>query len=230
MTARIFAALVLVAAFLTVGGVGTALACSCADIAAKQRMRDSDAVFTATAMAVRVDEEMLSGGQVTATLHADHVYKGDPGGEIQVVTKAEGAACGYDFVVGRRYLIFARAAGSEGLTTSLCSGNRNVPPGDRPLHPSDRTSGVTPLDPELFTALGTPRRPALDTPGPTPASAHQPEPTPATAGLPEIAPATAAHRPDTTSGGPVPLIGLALVTIALMAGLVWAIRRLRRAG
>ncbi|MFI7451918.1 hypothetical protein ACIBQX_30785 [Nonomuraea sp. NPDC049714] len=209
MAARIFAALVLVVAFLTVGGVGTALACSCADIAAKQRMRDSDAVFTATATAVQVDEEMLGGGQVIATLHADHVYKGDPGREIEVVTKAQGAACGYDFVAGRRYLIFAKAR-PEGLTTSLCSGNRDVPPGDRPLRPSDRTSGFTPLDPELFTALGTPHRPALDAPDPTPASA--------------------AHRPDTTSGDPVPLAVLALVAIVLTAGLAWAIRRFRRAG
>lgn len=212
MATRICAALALVVAFLTVGGVGTALACSCADIAAKQRMRDADAVFTATATAVRVDEEMLGGGQVTAMLHADHVYKGDRNSEIEVVTKAQGAACGYDFVVGRRYLIFAKAR-PEGLTTSLCSGNRDVPPGDRPLRPSDRTAGVTPLDPELFTALGTPHRP-------TPASAYQPE----------ITPATTAHRPDTPSDDPVPLVGLAVVTIALMAGLAWAIRRFRRAG
>lgn len=211
MTARIFAALVLVAAFLTVGGVGTALACSCADIAAKQRMRDSDAVFTATATAVRIDEEMLGGGQVTATLHADHVYKGNPGGETQVVTKAQGAACGYDFVVGRRYLIFARAAGDKGLTTSLCSGNRDVPPGDRPLRPSDRTSGLTPLDPELLTALGTPHRPALGAPDTT----QRPE-TPPAAGQ--------------DSGNSVALVGLAVVTIVLMAALVWAIRRFRRAG
>ncbi len=237
MTVRIFAALALVVAFLTVGGVGTAFACSCADRTPQERMRDADAVFTATAASVRVDEKMLDGGQVTAALHADHVYKGASSREIEVVTQAQSAACGFDFVVGRRYLIFARSA-EAGLTTTLCSGNRDVPAGDRPLRPSAQTDGFAPLEPELITALGTPRRPdptQRPDDAPTATATQRPESTPTATVRPDSTPAVAL-RPDNTpageqgSGGTAALVGLVVVAVVLMTGLGWTIRRFRRAG
>ncbi len=196
---RIIAVFALMAAFL-VTVAGAAHACSCRDLPPKERVRDSAAVFTATATAVRVDEEMLGGGKVTATLRADHVYKGDPGAEFEVVTRAQGAACGYEFAEGERYLLFARAADS-GLTTSLCSGNRRLPPGDSPLSLSDETYGMGELTAELITALGTPR-----------------------------APRPAAAEPGPSGGGPIVPAVLALAGVALMVAVAWALRRSRKAG
>ncbi|GAA1657297.1 hypothetical protein GCM10009733_063720 [Nonomuraea maheshkhaliensis] len=146
------------ALFLVTAGPATAASgCSCAIPKPRQQVSGATAVFSATVTDVRVDEPVLNGGSVTASLRADHVYKGTPTAEFKVITKAEGPACGYKFVEGARYLVFARSRGSE-LSTSLCSGNRRLPTGDQPLRLSDRTQGMRPLTPELITALGTPVR------------------------------------------------------------------------
>ncbi|WP_344921617.1 hypothetical protein [Streptosporangium oxazolinicum] len=153
---RILAVLGLVAALTVLSG-GTASACSCAPLEPRQRMDLAAAVFSATAVDVRVDELVLKGGSVTATLRADHVYKGKPGAEFEVTTDAQGASCGYEFTRGGRYLVFAATQDSE-LITTLCSGNRLLPAGDQPLRLSDRTQGTEELTPELISALGTPVR------------------------------------------------------------------------
>ncbi len=142
---------------VTAGPVTAASGCSCAMLTPRQQVSAATAVFSATVTDVRVGESMLNGGSVTASLRADHVYKGAPTAEFEVFTKAQGPACGYKFVEGARYLVFARTRGSE-LSTSLCSGNRRLPVGDHPLRLSDRTQGARPLTPELITALGTPVR------------------------------------------------------------------------
>ncbi|MEU8246723.1 hypothetical protein [Nonomuraea sp. NPDC048916] len=119
-------------------------------------MDEAAAVFSATATAVRVDEPLLGGGLITATFRTDHLYKGEPETEFEVSTRAQGSACGYTFVKGGRYLVFARSADS-GPATTLCSGNLRLPAGEQPLRLSDRTQG-TKLTPELIAALGTPTR------------------------------------------------------------------------
>lgn len=156
MMARILAVLGLVAALTVISG-GTASACSCAVPGPRQSVDRAAAVFSATATDVHVGESMLNGGSLTATLRADHVYKGEPDAEFVVFTKAQGAACGYGFTEGSRYLVFATVQDSA-LATTLCSGNRLLPPGDRPLRLSDRTQGMGELTPELIAALGTPVR------------------------------------------------------------------------
>ncbi|MEV0313986.1 hypothetical protein [Nonomuraea fuscirosea] len=167
MMMRVLAAFSMATALFLVsaGPVTAAAGCSCAIRTPKQQVSEATAVFTATVTDVRVDEPMLNGGTVTARLRGDHVYKGTPNAEVEVFTKAQGAACGYEFVKGARYLVFARTRDS-GLATTMCSGNRRLPAGDHPLRLSDRTQGMGPLTPELITALGTPVR--VDA-GPAPA-------------------------------------------------------------
>ncbi|MET7333147.1 hypothetical protein [Nonomuraea sp. NPDC005650] len=170
---RMLAVLSLVAALLMVsaGTVDARSGCSCAMRTPQQHVNDATAAFSATVTNVQVNEPMLNGGSVTATLRTDHVYKGELGAEVEVFTKAQGPACGYEFVKGARHLVFAKARGS-GLATTSCSGNRLLPPGDQPLRPSDQTQGMEPLTPELIKALGTPTRvssehaPAFDWTGP----------------------------------------------------------------
>lgn len=92
----------LVAAFLMIS-VDTVTAhsgCSCVTRTPQQHVNEAAAVFSATVTDVRVDEPILGGGSVTATFRTDHVYKGDPGAEPEVFTKAQGSACGYPFTKG----------------------------------------------------------------------------------------------------------------------------------
>ncbi|MER6945771.1 hypothetical protein ABT294_17230 [Nonomuraea sp. NPDC000554] len=199
MMVRILAVLCLVAPLfmLSAGAAGARAACSCAAPTAKQRVEEATAVFTATATEVRVDEPTLNGGSLTATLRADHVYKGDVDAEFTVFTRAEGPACGYEFVKGGRYLVFARAQGS-GLVTTLCSGNRLLPSGDRPLRLSDATQGIEPLTAELISALGTPT---------------------------QVRPAKPARAPAPDRTGLVAIVVAA--GVVAVAGLAWAYRRAR---
>lgn len=76
---------------------------------------------------------------------------------VEVFTRAQRPACGYEFVKGVRYLVLARVRDSR-PTTTLCSGNLRLPAGDQPLRPSDQVQGMEPLTPEPIAALGTPTR------------------------------------------------------------------------
>ncbi|MBN6055137.1 hypothetical protein JYK22_24585, partial [Nonomuraea sp. RK-328] len=218
MMVRILAVLGLVSALLTVFG-GTAGACSCGTPPPRVRMAEADAVFTATVTRVRVDEPMEGGGRVTAFLRADHVYKGRVGAEVEVSTRAQSPACGYDFDKGDRYLIFAAAGEDAGLTTSLCSGNRLIPAGDKPLRLSDETWGMGALTPELFAALGKP----------TPVHAAEPRPTadattgPLTASTGTVGPISASYD-DSEVAGPAMAV---VAGVLLAAGLAWAYKRAR---
>ncbi|SEH02005.1 VPLPA-CTERM protein sorting domain-containing protein [Nonomuraea solani] len=152
---RLLTLLSLVTALLILP-VQAAGACSCAQRTPQQYVADAETVFTGTVTHVRVDEPMLNGGRVVATLRADHVYKGEQPAEVQVVTHAQSAACGYHFAQGARYLVFARAENAEVSTTS-CDGNQQVPAGDEPLRQEP---------PELIAALGTPKRVVAAPPAP----------------------------------------------------------------
>jgi hypothetical protein len=59
------------------------------------------------------------------TLNARQSWKGVDPGVVEVVTSGTGASCGYDFKIGRRYLVFATGGGGDGrLNVSLCSFTR----------------------------------------------------------------------------------------------------------
>ncbi|TDE38789.1 hypothetical protein E1295_33345 [Nonomuraea mesophila] len=151
---RIFAMLFLVMTLVPVTAApAAAAACSCAMRTPRTSLGEVAAVFSGTV--TDVDEPLFDAGEVTATLRPDHVYKGEPEAELRVTTHAQSTACGYRFEEGRRYLIFA-GSGRSGLSTTLCSGNLRLPPGERALRLSDRTVGMQPLTPELLAALGTP--------------------------------------------------------------------------
>ncbi|MFG3441611.1 hypothetical protein ACGF0J_30585 [Nonomuraea sp. NPDC047897] len=168
MTSRILLVLALLAGMLTITA-GPAVACSCARLTPKQRVAEAAAVFTGRATEVRLVEPTEDGGKVTATLRADHVYKGEVGLLAEVSSRVEGPACGFEFRVGERYLIFAHADG-EALTTSSCSGNLTVPAGGRPLRLSADAPMVTRA---LLAALGTAGPPPTHPPltwSPTPAA------------------------------------------------------------
>ncbi|MFI6458176.1 hypothetical protein ACIBF6_42340 [Streptosporangium amethystogenes] len=192
MRHRLLVVLLLLAGALVIAP-GTACACSCALLEPAEQVKGAAAVFTGTVVAARRvgGDPLGTPPPVVYTFRADQIYKGKASAEFEVATNADSAACGYNFVTGSRYLVFA-ATGRSGLltadpgvalNTSLCAGNLLVGPGDAALRAGDGLPSGESLGAELVTALGT------ATPPPATSS-----PT-----------AVATPAPDASGGGPIPI-------------------------
>ena len=109
---------------------GVSAACSCAVTSRAQATADADVVFKGTVTGMADPEGggnvISSGRDVFYTFDVDEVVKGVTDNPAQVVTAADGATCGADFAVGRRYIVFAADDG-ERLTSTLCAGNEMLP-------------------------------------------------------------------------------------------------------
>jgi hypothetical protein len=104
-----------------------AYACSCIPPAPPlESMANSDAVFSGKVMRIDSDEApiMNSADPVKVVFNVSRVWKGPEEGAIALSTARESASCGYNFVVGEEYLVYAYNSES-GLTTGLC--NRTMP-------------------------------------------------------------------------------------------------------
>lgn len=78
---------------------------------------------------------------VWVTLRVDAQWKGAPSTTLRILTGSSGANCGYDFMEGQRYLVYAETYGQTGdLWTHLCS----------------RTHGYYAGDPDLALLAATP--------------------------------------------------------------------------
>jgi hypothetical protein len=122
---------VLVVAALAVGGVflgpvAPACACSCAELTPEQSFAENEMVFVG--VVTKIDRPVFAGstGQpVKVTLAVSEVYKGAVSQRFVVTTMSDGAACGYDFAAGGRYVVLA-STWDGAVNTGLCSGNRNL--------------------------------------------------------------------------------------------------------
>ncbi|NRQ32361.1 hypothetical protein HII36_10995 [Nonomuraea sp. NN258] len=225
MTLRLLALLALIAAALA-GTATAAHACDCATLSPAKAVGHAKTVFTGTVVAIRSDSMNPLGPSEpnVYTFRADTVYKGAPAAEYTVATNVGGAACGYAFERGARYLVFAgtdpsvlnETAPRAALSSSLCAGNVPVEPGSGPLSPGDERavhheSFSGPITAELIAALG-PARNA----------------TPAPASAPVTTPAPVAAADESRAGGIWLLIGAAAaLALTLTAGLTLLIRRRR---
>ena len=118
------------------GAASTASACSCmAPGPPCQAFWKADAVFDATVEGIDLTtrQETLGETQTHVITRREHVvhlkvlqgWKGVQRGSFDVVTASDGAACGYDFKPGRRYLVFAYKRPLDGRwSVSLCSATR----------------------------------------------------------------------------------------------------------
>jgi hypothetical protein len=154
MIRRILVILALAGLGIFVGPVSPACACSCTEMTPAESLADAELVFVG--VVAKIDKPLIlsnSGAPVTVTLSVSEVYKGAVTERVKVTTASDGAACGYDFVAGRSYVVLA--SNYEGsITTSLCSGNRDLANESNPYGggtvplpggPSDRWPGATPL-------------------------------------------------------------------------------------
>jgi hypothetical protein len=110
---------------------------------------NTDAVFDARVVdieSVRRQDELV--GQIVerqrnlVTLDVRQAWKGATAGKLQVLTETSSASCGFEFQVGRRYLVFARMGAAGILEVSYCSATREF-------------DGTGP-DAEFLTSLGRP--------------------------------------------------------------------------
>ena len=97
-------------------------ACSCIpQRPVQEALQDAAAVFSGRVVAVNVDG-MAGGFKVTVAVST--VWKGPQYQQITLSTNGGSASCGYEFTVGREYLIFAHDDGVEQFATSSCSNTK----------------------------------------------------------------------------------------------------------
>jgi hypothetical protein len=123
----LLALLALVAAALaSLTTPATVYACSCAaPVDAQAALSGSTAVFRGTV--VRLQPGSITDRQVKVDLDVSEQWKGDPGTSVTLTTASNEAACGYSFVKGTEYLVYADGKADD-LETNLCS--RTAPVAD----------------------------------------------------------------------------------------------------
>ena len=112
---------VLVSAIAVIAGLlglpHWALACTCAQPSSVQEgLQRADAVFRGLVERF----ELRDSGRV-ATFRVHTVWKGPEASSIKVATGGGDGDCGYHFIVGIEYLVFARQGAWNTLQTNICT-------------------------------------------------------------------------------------------------------------
>ncbi len=126
-------------------------ACSCTgepsfDLA----VSSSRQIFTGTVVDVRTAAPEYP-TMVWARLVVDHHWKGTPGDTASVLTGKDDGVCGFDFVPGASYLVYAQAYGPDDVVfTHSCSRSHEAWAGDPDI---DALDFVTPVRMRTWGAL-----------------------------------------------------------------------------
>ena len=105
-------------------------ACSCAPPPPPQEaLAAATAVFAGQVTAVEAKEGPIisSADPVRVTFYVAQVWKGDLPQNVVVTTPREDASCGFNFIVGHEYIVYAQDNG-HGLSTNLCSRTAELSP------------------------------------------------------------------------------------------------------
>ena len=100
-----------------------AFACSCMTPAPPlEAMANSDAVFAGKVVRIDTQEGAItsSADPIKITFEVSRVWKGEQNSAIALATARDSASCGYPFMVGEEYLVYANSS-ETGLATGLCS-------------------------------------------------------------------------------------------------------------
>jgi hypothetical protein len=119
MLRRLLAVLFLAAAGLVVLPTGPAWACSCG-----APQYTGDLVVVGVAESVR---KPWTSEDLQVRIRVESIERGSAGAQVEVHTAAQGTACGYEFVEGHRYRVYA-----TGGNTSSCDGNADLGLVDHP--------------------------------------------------------------------------------------------------
>lgn len=124
-TRHVLAGLTIGAALLTTGGTRVS-ACSCiGPIVACESAWTTDAIFVGKVLSVgaatKSGDEFPSMRRLVR-FDVGESFKGTPVGEVDVATGSGGGDCGYNFIVGRTYIVYAhRNAATGQLGAGICS-------------------------------------------------------------------------------------------------------------
>jgi hypothetical protein len=124
--------LIAVVALLFVAGPRPAFACSCVQFTKPQLVQNAAVIFTGVVTGTSrqfgfgLGCNASSADPITFSFDVETVYKGDATKTATVTTVVGGASCGYEFVGGKRYTVFATSAEGR-LETNLCRGNVEGP-------------------------------------------------------------------------------------------------------
>jgi MYXO-CTERM domain-containing protein len=88
-------------------------------------LSSSQAVFTGEVTDIKPNEATRFGG-LEVTLRVKRLWKGEPKAEIKVHTAGSSAACGYTFVKGETYLVYALRDDADPMRVSLCSRTTHI--------------------------------------------------------------------------------------------------------
>ena len=94
-------------------------ACSCIQLTPSEGLTSSHVVFSGEVTKIAKNEATRFGG-LEVTLRVKDVWKGEPRETMKVHTAASGAACGYPFVEGETYLVYAISDEADPMRVSLC--------------------------------------------------------------------------------------------------------------
>jgi hypothetical protein len=120
--ARWLAVVVAVTATALTGASSPACACSCQAATEAEYASRADVAFEG--VVVDIDEPFLpssNANPVTVRFVVEAVTKGRAGDRIALRTGLDESSCGFAFVVGHRYRVYA-----VGELTGLCAGNRDL--------------------------------------------------------------------------------------------------------
>jgi hypothetical protein len=117
---------------LTASLPAAASACSCEVQPSCQAYWKTEAVFDGTVVSIEsvgrdgtLGDRALAFPEKLVTLAVRKSWKGVDPGDVEVLTASQSSACGFDFRVGARYLVFAHRRPTDGrLGVSLCSNTR----------------------------------------------------------------------------------------------------------
>jgi hypothetical protein len=84
----------------------------------KTAYQGSTAVFEAEVLEVRESGE--NDFRIFVKVRVSKSWKGGKSGEMIITTPSEGSLCGYDFAVGKSYLVYANGTDNQ-LSVFLCS-------------------------------------------------------------------------------------------------------------
>ena len=104
-----------VLAVLALAAAAEAYACSCRPVDLERDLPAADGAMIGTVL-----ERTVSGETATYRFRVEQVYKGDVDSRAEVVTAANGAACGLEAGVGERLGLLLDREGSE-WRSGLCS-------------------------------------------------------------------------------------------------------------
>jgi hypothetical protein len=123
--AKVAAASVLALLF---AGASDALACSCmASGPPCQAVWTADAVFAGTVRSIQEIEQEHEGTRYPSLLvrfDVERAFVNSRPGPVEILTARDGAACGYTFQTGRRYLVYAWKSDGGRVSTGICSRTR----------------------------------------------------------------------------------------------------------